>query len=123
MIMNRFTNFPLVIKDWNLSHPNSHLLGGMSYQSGKLVVPISGRYYIYAQIFFQLHGNPVMVHVNNKRIIVIQPPSGGRNSVTMYAGGVFNLRANDVIMVLPDGYTTRLYMSPNHSYFGAFLIV
>lgn len=123
MIMNRFTNFPLVIKDWNLSHPNSHVLGGMSYQSGKLVVPISGRYYIYAQIFFQLHGNPVMVHVNNKRIIVIQPPSGGRNRVTMYAGGVFNLRANDVIMVLPDGYTTRLYMSPNHSYFGAFLIV
>ena len=119
--MNRFTNFPLVIKDWNLSHPHSHLLGGMSYQSGKLVVPHSGRYYIYAQIFF-LHGTPAMIHVNNKRIIVIRPPSGGRNSVTVYAGGLFNLRANDVITVLPDGYTTKIYMSPNHSYFGAFLI-
>lgn len=63
-----------------------------------------------------------MIHVNNKRIIVIQPPSGGRNRVTMYAGGLFNLRANDVITVLPDGYTTRLYMCADCSYFGAFLI-
>ena len=114
-----------MIKDWNLSHPNSHLFGGMTYKDGKLTVPISGRYYIYAQIFFVKHIMPIMIHVNNKRIIVIRPPSTGNNLITLHSSGVFNLRAGDVITVLPDGYTkytTTIYMSPNHSYFGAFLI-
>ena len=95
----------------------------MTYKDGKLIVPISGRYYIYAQIYFYKHRIPAMIHVNNKRIIVIQPPSPtGNDEITLHSSGVFNLRAGDVITVLPDGPTIRIYMSPNCSYFGAFLI-
>lgn len=66
---------------------------------------------------------PAMIHVNNKRIIVIQPLSlTGKDEITLHSSGVFDLTAGDVITVLPDGPTIRIYMSPNHSYFGAFLI-
>ena len=45
------TFFFLVIKDWSVSAPFSHLAGGMKYQDGKLTVPTTGRYYIYLQIY------------------------------------------------------------------------
>ena len=111
-----------MIKDWNPSHPNSHLLGDMTYKDGKPTVPISGRYYIYAQIYFYKHRMPIMIHVINKRIIVIQPPSPTGSEITLHSSGVFDLTAGDVITVLLDGPTIRIYMSSNHSYFGAFLI-
>ena len=42
-----------VIKDWSVSAPNSHLAGGMTYHDGNLTVPAPGRYYIYAQIYYE----------------------------------------------------------------------
>ena len=47
----RITFSSSVIKDWNVNSPISHLAGGMKYKDGKLTVPSSGRYYIYAQIY------------------------------------------------------------------------
>ena len=109
-----------MINDWSVSAPYSHLAGGMTYKDGKLTVPISGRYYIYAQIFYLSRGR-VLIRVNNKDITMIQPMDHGTGTGTMYAGGVFNLKAGDNI-TFSVMYTIRIFMWTQHSYFGAFLV-
>jgi len=110
-----------VIKDWSVSAPSSDLAGGMKYHDGNLTVPTPGRYYIYTQLYYHSTGR-VHVRVNNKCFTMIQPLSGGTGEGALYAGGVFNLKAGDVISLVATN-SIRLYMSSKcHSYFGAFLI-
>ena len=120
-----FLYFFLVIKDWSLSAPNTHIAGGMKYQDGKLIVPISGRYFIYAQIYYINNGR-IYVRVNSKIITMTQPLVKPRNSHgTLYAGGVFNLKAGDAITLDAGTWptsTVKVYLHSFHSYFGAFLI-
>ena len=116
--------FQLVIKDWSTSAPNSHIDGGMTYNDGKLTVPIAGRYYIYAQFYYHDSGR-IFIRVNGKFITMLQPAVGsGSRHGALYSGGVFNLNAGDVITVLATNThgTVRGYMGAFHSYFGAFLI-
>jgi len=116
----------VVIKDWTLKAPYSHLAGGMKYHDGKLTVPISGRYYIYEQIYWRGYkGKPVRISilVNNKIIAMVQPPLTLRNTeFTHSTGGLFNLKAGDVITVASTQYAGIAYMYTYHSFFGAFLI-
>ncbi|KAL9952481.1 hypothetical protein ACROYT_G039744 [Oculina patagonica] len=112
------------IKDWSVSAPSSHLAGGMKYHDGKLTVPISGRYYIYAQIYFNNNGR-TMIRVNSKVITIIQPPITQADKGTLYTGGVFYLKAGDVISLSLHTYpvsSIKIYMYNRHTYFGAFLI-
>ena len=74
-----------VIEDWSVSAPFSHLANGMMYDDG--------RYYIYLQVYCITQGR-VYVRANNRVITMIQSPT---SSGTLYAGGVFNLTAGDVI--------------------------
>ena len=116
-----FFDFLPVIKDWSVSAPRSHLAGGMTYHDGKLTVPTPGRYFIYTQLYYQSTGR-VYVRVNNHPVTMVQPLSPGTGEGALYAGGVFNLTAGDVISLdTPNSIT--LYMSSTfHCYFGAFLI-
>ena len=120
-----FLYFFLVIKDWSLSTPNSHIAGGMKYQDGKLIVPISGRYYIYAQIYYHNNGR-FYVRVNSKIITMTQPlVKPGNSQGTLYAGGVFILKAGDAIKLDAGGWptsTVKVFLYTVHCYFGAFLI-
>ena len=109
-----------VIKDWDVSNTHSHLVGGMTYKDGKLTVPTPGRYYIFAQLYFHSTGR-VFVRVNNKIITMIQPLEQGKGEGPLEAGGVFNLKAGDVI-TLAVRFSVKLYMWSGHTYFGAFLI-
>ena len=116
----------VVIKDWSVSSPYGYLGCGMKYQDGKLTVPTPGRYYIYAQLYFHNNGR-VFINVNDEIVTMLQPPVNDKNfHGTVYAGGVFNLNANDVITLTahsyPDPYGAKIYMNSKHSYFGAFLI-
>ena len=116
----------VVIKDWSLSAPYSYLGCGMKYQDGKLTVPTPGRYYIYAQLYFHNNGR-VVVRVNDKIVTILQPPVNDKNfHGTVYAGGVFNLNANDVITLTADTYPNpngpKMFMASFHCYLGAFLI-
>ena len=119
-----FSYFFAVIKDWSLSAPHSHIVGGMKYQDGKLIMPISGRYYIYAQIYYHNNGR-IHVRVNNKVITMTQPLKTGKSEGVLYAGGVFNVKAGDAITLNAAAWPTspvKVYMYTFHSYFGAFLI-
>ena len=109
-----------MIKDWSVSAPHSHLVGGMKCQGGKLTVPTPGRYYIYTQLYYQSSGR-VHVLVNKQAVTMIQPPSSGTDHGTLQAGGVFYFKAGDVIS-LDVNSSIKIYMATVHSYFGAFLI-
>ena len=121
----RITFFSSVIKDWNVNSAISHLAGGMKYKDGKLTVPSSGRYYIYAQIYYHNNGR-VHVRVNNAVITMVTPPiGGGQMTGAMYAGAVYNLQAGDVITLDAARYPSsgaKVYMYSMHTYFGAFLL-
>ena len=92
----------------------------MTYHDGKLTVPTPGRYYIYTQLYYYSSGR-VYVRVNNNAVTMIQPLSPGNGEGALFAGGVFNLKAGDVISLdTPNSITIYLY--PYHCYFGAFLI-
>ena len=116
----------IVINDWSVNAPYSYLGCGMKYQDGKLTVPDPGQYYIYAQLYFHNNGR-VFIRVNYKVVTMLQPPVNDKDfHGTVYAGGVFNLNANDVITLTahcyPDEKGPIIYMAPRHSYFGALLI-
>ena len=111
--------FLLVIKDWSVSNTYSHLSGGMKYHDGKLTVPITGRYYIYVQAYYLSLGR-IYVNVNNKVVTMIQTPALSQG--TLNAGGVFNLKAGDVITFTTAHRNFKIYMFSLHTYFGAYLI-
>ena len=116
-----------MIKDWTLKAPYSHLAGGMKYSDGKLTVPIPGRYYIYEQIYWRgYRGKPVRISilVNNKVVAMVQPTMrhARKDEFTLSTGGVFYLKAGDVITVAATHVAGIAYMYTYHSFFGAFLI-
>ena len=111
--------YPLVIKDWSVSDSYSHLVGGMKYHDGKLIVPITGRYNIYLHTYFRSNGR-IYVNVNGKSVTMTQTP-GTNGEATLHAAGVFNLKAGDIITVMA-AVNCKLYMASIHTYFGAYLI-
>ena len=112
----------IVIKDWSVSAPYSHLAGGMKYHDGKLTVPTSGRYYVYLQVYYRNNGR-VYIRVNGKRVTMAQSPWPGKgDEITAYAAGVFNLKSGDVITFASAYANCKIYMYTYHTYFGAYLI-
>ena len=107
-----------MIKDWSENARFSVLAGGMVYNDGALQVPVSGRYYIYTQLYFYNNGRAYLA-VNNQHVTMIQAFSN--NEATLYAGGVFDLKAGDRISVV-SANNLKLYMASIHSYFGAYLV-
>ena len=80
----------------------------------------------FSKLYFHNNGR-VFVRVNAKIVTMLQPPVNDKNfHGTVYAGGVFNLNANDVITLTahsyPDAKGPKIYMATLHSYFGAFFI-
>ena len=86
-------------------------------------MPTPGRYYIYAQVYY-LNRERAFVNVNSKAIAMIQPPTSGTDHGALYAGGVFNLKAGDVITLTVGSFFghAKIYMWSYHSYFGAYMI-
>ena len=118
---HQFYFYPIVIKDWSVSAPYSHLAGGMKYHDGKLTVPTTGRYYVYLQVYYHNTGR-VYIRVNGKHVCMAQSPRPGKgDDITVYAGGVFNLKSGDVITTA-SGYNCKIQMSSTLTYFGAYLI-
>ena len=116
-----------MLTSWNGNDPKSHLVGGFEFSQGRLYVPVDGPYYVYAQLYFnstpQNSYNRVAVYAGNQLILMIQKflPSGAEE--TGSTGGVFQLKAGDEIYVkVIGGKPTKMWLGPNHSYFGAYKI-
>ena len=65
------------------------------------------------------------VNVNSKAITMMQLPISVNHHGSLYAGGVFYLKAGDEITLSIDSYpnkAAKIYMATYHSYFRAFLI-
>ncbi|KAL9952248.1 hypothetical protein ACROYT_G039471 [Oculina patagonica] len=115
------------IKTWTATAPNAHVTGGMTYRDGKLTIPTTGFYYVYAQAYFKEPNGTnkykrIFVLRNGQAILLTQPARFNSVTGTGYTGGVFNLQAGDVISVRVMASNTGIHMDPAHTFFGAFMI-
>ena len=107
------------------------MAGGMLYKDGQLIVPQSGQYHIYTQLYY-LNNKRVMVVVKHKgkdkSVAMISPPSdGGEYSQgQLYTGRVSELKKGDTIklqlQVRANGKEARIWMEEFYTYFGAYMI-
>ena len=116
-----------VITAWNPSDPNSHVLGGFQFHNGELTVPCTGRYYVYAQMYFcarpSRNRNRVLVSAGNRILLMINKDVPGDGiELTASAGGVFVLSAGERLSVKATIHDTKLYLSRHHCYFGAYMV-
>lgn len=116
----------LVITTWNTDDPKSHALDGFEYTNGRLQVPEDGRYYVYMQMYFNKrshnNNNRVALFANNRILLMIHKDMSPGQENTGFAGGVFQLKKGEKIYVKVIGFNTKMWLGPNHSYFGAYLI-
>ena len=100
----------------------------MKYEDGKLIVPKSGTYYIYAQFHFKSIGR-VQIRVNDDFVILITSPVTQQGvAATANGMGSFVLNAGDTISLminpwgLPGDGSVDFWMQYHSSSFGAFMI-
>ena len=116
-----------MITDWSTSDCRSHLAGGMTYRDGKLTVPRTGKYYIYAQLYFRSLGRVFFVVNDDNRVTLLQRSETGGAQRPRNTFGVFDLKAGDTISLKINLWGAPLngvefWFNGNHDYFGAFLI-
>lgn len=125
-----------IIRNWEDDQGHAHKIGGMQYQDGELVISMSGRYYVYSQLYFQVEDDrPHLIHyvhlnrTGNAEVIMRSVTSRCRAKkskvylYSSYQGGVFELQNGDHIMVgVSEDNTQAIAKYESASYFGAFLI-
>ena len=116
----------LVITQWNTDNPKSHVLEGFEYADGRLHVPDDGRYYVYMQMYFNKrphnNNNRVALYADNRILLMIHKDMSPGQENTGFAGGVFHLERGEKLYVKVIGFNTKIWLGPNHCYFGAYLI-
>ena len=89
-------------------------------------MPENGRYYVYAQMYFNVrpnnNANRVLVYADNRVLLLIHKDMSSGQENTGFAGGVFQLKEGEKIYVKVVGFDTKLWVGPHHCYFGAYLI-
>jgi len=101
-------------------------MGTIRYDQGLIIVPRTGHYFIYSQMYYNDARTHVMAHhtyINNEKVMesVASAITDSTKDNTRYHGGVFLLRANDTVSVrIP--YIRHYYMKSDASFFGAFLL-
>ena len=89
-------------------------------------MPDDGRYYVYMQIYFNSrphnNNNRVALYANDRILLMIHKDMSPGQENTGSAGGIFQLKRGEKIYVKVIGFDTKLWVGPNHSYFGASLI-
>ena len=116
----------LVITEWNLDDPKSHILGRFGYEDGKLSVPRNGRYYVYMQMYFRSrpddNKNRIALYADDRILLMIHKSMSPAQDNTGFAGGVFQLERGEKLYVKVLAYDTNLWLGPNHCYFGGYWI-
>ena len=116
----------LVITEWNLDDPKSHILGRFGYEDGKLSVPRNGRYYVYMQMYFRSrpddNKNRIALYADDRILLMIHKSMSPGQDNTGSAGGVFQLKRREKLYVKVLYYDTNMWLGPNHCYFGTYWI-
>ena len=116
----------LVITQWNTDNPKSHVLEGFEYADGRLHVPDDGRYYVYMQMYFNKrphnNNNRVALYADNRILLMIHKDMSPEQENTGFAGGVFHLERGEKLYVKVIGFNTKIWLGPNHCYFGGYWI-
>ncbi|CAH3150511.1 unnamed protein product [Porites lobata] len=116
------------ISAWDLSHANSHIAGGFEFGGSQLIVPVSGRYYVYTQLYFNSEPmatrNRVGVFTGQRILLMIHKSMQPSTEETASAGGIFKLNTGERVFVKPfKGYgSVKLWVGPNHTYFGMYKV-
>ena len=101
-------------------------MDGFEFKQGRMHVPHDGRYYVYAQMYFNSRptdtDNRVAVFAGNRVLLMIHKGLRAGTEETGFAGGVFELKAGEKIYVKVVGLPTKLWVGPSHCYFGAYMI-
>ena len=89
-------------------------------------MPEDGRYYVYMQMYFNErphdNNNRVALFADSRGLLMIHRDMSPEQESTGFAGGVFQLKRGEKIHVKVIGYSTKMWLGPGHSYFGAYLI-
>ena len=101
---------------------------GFTTENGRLKVPESGLYYIYAQAFFESYSsapeyhNRVALSVNGTPFSLMQTGLGGKADYgSVFTGGVIQLQEGDYIN-LKTVTPSKLWVTSAHTFFGAYII-
>ncbi|TSL04363.1 Tumor necrosis factor ligand superfamily member 10 [Bagarius yarrelli] len=131
-----------LVRSWGNQSFGSHM-HNMSLSNGRLRIPQTGRYYLYAQIYFRYitlsnsehqssSDSQQVVQCVYKKTAYVQPiqllkgvgtkcwaPDSENALHSIYQGGMFELRAGDEIFVSVSA-PTAVHAEDSSSYFGAF---
>ncbi|XP_032234285.2 complement C1q subcomponent subunit C isoform X2 [Nematostella vectensis] len=125
-----------ILRHWEDSIGYAHSFGGMHYRNGELIIPTSGRYYVYSQLYFQAEDDkPHMIHfmhltANNVTSVIMRSVTSRCRArkakahlFSSYQGGVFLLAAGNKLSVgVSEGQSDTVAMGESASFFGAFMI-
>ncbi|GCC31576.1 hypothetical protein chiPu_0010036 [Chiloscyllium punctatum] len=124
--------------EWETEEGLAFVKNGFIYQNGSLIVPITGRYFVYSQVYLRdencLESNELIMHTVNKRTqtdsaptiliskrIQCQPYVDHLWFQTNYVGGTFTLNKGDELFAhISD--LTLLGFEENKTFFGALLV-
>ena len=105
------------------------ILKRFTHENGRLIVPLSGYYYIYAQAFFEtytlgehLH-NRVALTINGNEVSLMQTGLGP--DLTDYGSqftGVIAILEKGDYLGLKTVYPCALWVSDAHTFFGAYRV-
>ncbi|XP_078357208.1 uncharacterized protein LOC144642085 [Oculina patagonica] len=104
-------------------------LKGFTHEKGRLIVPKSGYYYIYAQVFFETYPdgptfhNRVALAINGVGVNLMQTGLGeGRADYgSISTSAIKYLEKGDYISLMTV-YPSALWVSNRHTFFGAYRI-
>lgn len=125
---------PGILRHWENSLGLAHSSGGMQYENGELVIPASGRYYVYSQLYFQVEDDRAYmihyVHLNRTgtlQVMMRSIASRYRKAKTFlfssYQGGVFELQSGDHLLIaVSEDNTHQIATAESATFFGAFLV-
>ncbi|XP_060697024.1 tumor necrosis factor ligand superfamily member 6-like isoform X1 [Hemiscyllium ocellatum] len=124
--------------EWETEEGLAFVKNGFIYQNGSLIVPITGRYFVYSQVYLRdkncLESNELIMHTVNKRTqtdsaptiliskhIQCQPYVDHLWFQTNYVGGTFTLNKGDELFAHVSDLTL-LGFEENKTFFGALLV-
>ncbi|XP_078406398.1 tumor necrosis factor ligand superfamily member 6-like isoform X1 [Cetorhinus maximus] len=124
--------------EWETEKDLAFIKNGFIYQNGSLIVPVTGQYFVYSQVYLRakncVESNTFIRHTINKRIrtdlapmtlisktVQCQPNIGDFWFQTNYVGGKFTLNKGDELFAnISD--LALLGNDENQTFFGALLL-